>query len=391
MPRVRGFTLIELLVVIAIIATLVAILLPAVQQAREAARRSTCKNNLKQFGIALHNYHDTYNVLPPRQSGWGTGTNGSGVGAAQRGSSGLWSAHIFLMPFMEQGAAYDAIMSLRTDRMKPFDPFFVSGSHTNSAGATTQMSSPGSPLYNCPSDGTQADPVRPERTTVGSLNSYYYSAGDSYAAGWTYLTTAAAAGGPYNLTAQPTRGMFGALLCYRFADVQDGLSNTIAMGERERANAPLRAKGLVYPLTPFNNPAQCAASYNRATREFVGDCYAAVAGTGDSQPGFRGLAGNAFFAAVSTTLPPNSASCLDSTTVYSGNHHYGNVVNSISSSHKGGAQVLMGDGAVRFVSENIDAGNQAANLPAPDSSSETPYGVWGRLGTRSGGEVVGDF
>src|SRR6202050_4381457 len=89
----RGFTLIELLVVIAIIAVLIALLLPAVQSAREAARRAQCVNNLKQFGLALHNYHSTINSLPWGDGPWWT----------------EWSAHTLLLPYMEQGPIYNAI------------------------------------------------------------------------------------------------------------------------------------------------------------------------------------------------------------------------------------------------------------------------------------------
>ena len=95
-----GFTLIELLVVIAIIAILVALLLPAVQQAREAARRSSCKNNLKQLGLALHNYHDVHRVFPPAQL---RGRNSStGI---EYGNAASWGA--MLLPFIEQAPLYD--------------------------------------------------------------------------------------------------------------------------------------------------------------------------------------------------------------------------------------------------------------------------------------------
>ncbi len=101
----RGFTLIELLVVIAIIAILIALLLPAVQQAREAARRTQCKNNLKQLGLAMHNYHDTANTFPP-----GVIDPGASCDLAAAGSAGrFWGGHTFLLPMIEQAPLYNLI------------------------------------------------------------------------------------------------------------------------------------------------------------------------------------------------------------------------------------------------------------------------------------------
>src|SRR6187200_2536324 len=103
----RAFTLIELLVVIAIIAILIALLLPAVQQAREAARRTQCKNNLKQFGLALHNYHDVYNMFCPYAGGPGTPVNNA-AGQQRTRMSGV----VALMPYFEQNAITNEIAGL---------------------------------------------------------------------------------------------------------------------------------------------------------------------------------------------------------------------------------------------------------------------------------------
>jgi prepilin-type N-terminal cleavage/methylation domain-containing protein len=103
--RVRGLTLVELLVVIAIIGVLVSLLLPAVQAAREAARRMQCGSNLKQLGLALHNYHDTYGTFPYRQGG--TGQPAPGEGGPGNGNAG--GGFIVLLPFFEQGPLYDQI------------------------------------------------------------------------------------------------------------------------------------------------------------------------------------------------------------------------------------------------------------------------------------------
>jgi prepilin-type N-terminal cleavage/methylation domain-containing protein/prepilin-type processing-associated H-X9-DG protein len=188
----RGFTLIELLVVIAIIAILIALLLPAVQQAREAARRTECKNNLKQIGIALHNYHETFNCFPP---GWIAGTatgtpNGFG-----------WSIHI--LPFIEQVNLYNALNFLQS----------YSTADTN---LSTLI-----PAFRCASDTGTA--------TINGVARSNYAGVIMY----TYTTTAGTLvtnGGA--VTATHGGGSFGNLSKRNFRDYRDGTANTIMVGER---------------------------------------------------------------------------------------------------------------------------------------------------------------
>ncbi len=365
--RRHAFTLIELLVVIAIIAILIALLLPAVQQAREAARRTQCKNNLKQFGLALHNYHDVYNRFCPRQGGPGTsapignGPNGPGQ------SRTSWSGHVYLLPYMDQAPWYNEITAQRRvawDRA-----------------AGTAFARPAPASMNCPSDPGTLDPVVPARTQ--GVNSYIYCQGDSVAGSDTNPGNDAANA----LRVIPTRGMFGALICYGLRDCTDGSSNTIAMAEHARPFSSPRDVGLLVAASPLTAPIQCTALYDRTLRQYVID----AAPLNDSAPGYRAMAGNAFFASFSTAVPPNSASCFDATVTLN-SIHWNPTLRAAGSFHEGGAQVLMCDGSVRFISENIDTGNLAATLPMANASGGiSPYGVWGGLGTRAGGEVIGEF
>jgi len=181
----RGFTLIELLVVIAIIGVLIALLLPAVQQAREAARRAECRNHLKQMGLALHNYHDQHRGFPP------------GVVADNDNLQDGWhSAFAMLLPQLEQSTAYRQF-----DFERPWrDPVNVAA-----AGASIAT-------LLCPSSpGGQPDNSGPIR----SLTDYAFCKGDR---AWLCLAN------------QP-RGMFDVNSHIRTASVTDGLSNTFAAGE----------------------------------------------------------------------------------------------------------------------------------------------------------------
>jgi prepilin-type N-terminal cleavage/methylation domain-containing protein len=349
----RGFTLIELLVVIAIIAILIALLLPAVQQAREAARRTQCRNNLKQYGLALHNYHDVYNRFPARQLGSG----GSAVVPGTTTQRTAYSPNVALLPYMDMTPIFNEIMA-KTSNMRPWD-----------GGSPWQTTNP--EAFNCPSDpGT----VSPYGNTRG-LMSYAWSAGDSIAASKTQPNMVV----NEPLVPIPSRGVFGALVCYNVRDITDGTSNTVGMAERARAIKSGNGRGLVVGMTPVT-PTGCAAFYNRGTQTYL----ITASPTNDTAPGYRAYAGNSFFAAFSTCLPPNSANCYDTANNPGTSEHWQPGIFSASSWHVGGAHGLFMDGSVRFINDNIDTGNLSASTPSP-------YGTWGALGTRASGEVVGEF
>ncbi len=199
----RGFTLIELLVVIAIIAILVALLLPAVQQAREAARRSSCKNNLKQIGVALHNYHDTHNAIPPA---YAASIQATGV-LADPGPTG-WGWGVMMLPFIEQGALYDAVRP----NTEPFHEDFATAG-TPGAAQRVQLQQP-IPTYRCPS--APGPNINNHRSNYGTSN---------------YVAIYGAHSGAGTQTGAGNGCMFYNS-SINFRDLLDGTSNVIIIGER---------------------------------------------------------------------------------------------------------------------------------------------------------------
>jgi len=335
--RIRGFTLVELLVVIAIIGVMVGLLLPAVQAAREAARRMACTNNFKQFGLGLHNYHDTFKVLPPRQGGSQTGTvnNGSRL-------NGL----VGLLPFIEQAPLYDSIagpLTIGATTYPPMGPVPWTGGYTPWLAQV--------PMFICPSEA-----MHRSSDAIGK-HSYKFCSGDSL-----------------NVNTALPRGVFGYYSRVGFKDILDGTSNTIFMSER------------AFPMsgTDINNtgtgpnlslPTECNAQFDRVTLLYA---------TGNQDwSGRRWCDGGGGFAGFNTILPPNSPSCAHN------NHDAQNGFYSASSRHPGGVHILLADGATRFVSDSIDTGNQAVNANVTGGAS--PYGIWGRLGTRAAGETIGEY
>ncbi len=191
--RTRGFTLIELLVVIAIIAILIALLLPAVQQAREAARRTQCKNNLKQLGIALHNYHDTFNCFPPAHIRTQSAVPANGTLTGWRG----FSVHSMLLPYIEQAPLYSSI---------DFNTYFDGSAGNNTARRTPLQA------FRCPSDSPFKASVE-----IGN-NNYPACMGPNF--------------GQYVTPVGVRNGMFNFDVTTRMRDIVDGTTNTIAFGEQ---------------------------------------------------------------------------------------------------------------------------------------------------------------
>lgn len=328
--RKLGFTLVELLVVIAIIGILIALLLPAVQAAREAARRAQCSNKLKQIILAEHNYHDTYKTF----------TFG-GVRARMAGGArpSEWSGLIQLLPFMEQQPLYDVWQAT------PYPWAWDNGA----VQTTSQI-----PTLVCPSDSVSPWPA----LANVAQKSYFFCYGTSIQLN--YYTK--------------TNGMFmtaedwwaGRFKPFKFADIRDGTSNTIAFAERSGKPDDRRVPGnLAWGST--DDPIACRAMV-------VGTDYVPTAQLTTWSAGSLWSFGHTHWNVFVTVLPPNGPSCSTH-----GGDNMSNAPSGIftaSSSHPGGVQVAMADGSVRFQNETIDS-----------IGGRSGFGVWGALGTRDGGEA----
>lgn len=331
--RQRGFTLIELLVVIAIIAVLIALLLPAVQQAREAARRTQCRNNLKQLGLALHNYEATMTTFPPF---------GGGTCCANDTNVGMLSGVVMLLPYIDQAALWNTITAANNQGGRPWFPTFPHP--TGDLPALLCPSSPVPTRYN----------TAPHAS--GPSRSYHLSLGDSTFNGIT--------------GSLPNRGAFASTTgrVRKIRDFTDGLSNSILMGEKALFKDTNDTLGTFRGYTG-GPPAECRATTPSGTYNGFGNSWGNGRFWAEGDPYDSG-------ASLVIILPPNSPSCT--------------YFISVTSRHVGGAHVLMGDGTVKFVSENIDCGTLSAYPPTVDASV-SPYGVWGALGSIQGGEVASDF
>jgi prepilin-type N-terminal cleavage/methylation domain-containing protein/prepilin-type processing-associated H-X9-DG protein len=363
----RGFTLVELLVVIAIIGTLVGLLLPAVQAARESARRSSCGNKIKQLALALHTYHDGRRSLPYGWGGPGSSTfqgNYTQSGVSSGGFSGL----VPLLPHVEQAALYDSIMA---SGKRP-DLHATAGSPVFG----TELSD-----VRCPSDD-----ATPKLTSEPGRTNYLFSAADKLVQ--LGCQEGAVCGSSGTTPVGVSRAPFGVNSAVQFKDITDGLSKTLVLAEF----ALVDLQDVSGARRVVNNRWGVAnsASHNRHPRDclalFSGQQYSA--GTNAAAvvpPGANAYAGrNAFF---NTMLRPNGPVCTFGNSAQATDWHVATVPP--RSKHPGGVHVAFADGAVSFISETIDNGSaDAVGLQGSvGPAGQSVAGVWGALGSRNGGEA----
>jgi prepilin-type N-terminal cleavage/methylation domain-containing protein/prepilin-type processing-associated H-X9-DG protein len=345
--RSRGFTLIELLVVIAIIGVLVSLLLPAVQAAREAARRSQCINNLKQLGLGMHNYHSAVGAFPLGQTRQPNETYANDPGYNWHG----WSAQALMLPYLEQTPLYNAANF-------SFSPEIADGTaHPMNSTVTRTIVS----LFLCPSDANAGK---------RNINSYSASAGTTV-----------------GMIQEDSAGVFGVFYNTNISGITDGSSSTIAFAEclvgdgrgngRGNANPPshYRGNGVMgggpgdFDLVDANlDPNRvmtalqyCATTMQNSTTQIT------------DQRGWRWASGVKGHAQFNTITTPNDAQ-YKFTICRHGCGPWCQPENSISigsgSNHSGGACVLMADGSVKFIKDSIQRA------------------TWWALGTKAGNETL---
>ena len=333
----RAFTLIELLVVIAIIAILIALLLPAVQQAREAARRTQCRNNLKQIGLAMHNYHDVHLSFPPGQvRDWNAGPLGAIWGSEGRDAN--WGWPVFLLPMIEQTALYNQLQpgtlllhqatanpTLLHNMQQPLAAFRCASDVGPALNDYRQVPNGGGGNANCTSG------------CVPLAMSNYVASNDSYDIKRTL-----------NISWRRTNGMMDQTIIIsprKIRDVTDGTSNTMMIGER------------AYNLSGFSGSFTAGAGVVYGTN-------------GDSE---RQNQQGMVYTMGCGRFPIN---CTDTQDCSRG----------FSSPHTGGVFFLMGDGAVRFISENIDhdPSTDTVDVPVINSTYEELIAI-------NDGQVMGEF
>jgi prepilin-type N-terminal cleavage/methylation domain-containing protein len=336
----RGFTLIELLVIIAIIAVLISLLLPAVQAARAAARRIQCTNNLKQIGLALHNYHQTHGSFPI-----GSSANLQKLPNVYAGPHGL-SAHAQLLAFLELTTVYNSInfdFGVATAQV-PAGP-------VNSTAYNTRVS-----VFMCPSD---------PNVGVNFLNNYCASFGTTTTTSTTQMVSG-------------STGLFTFWKSYGIQSCQDGTSNTIAFAESlvgddtaSNFNSGSGIIGIAIPpaaeiLDASANWPAVQGALQLCTQAYNAKSLANLTNISGNY-WMRGAAADTLF---NTVVTPNSQTypwsyCTDATGA-NGEVEFSRA----ESNHPGGVQALLADGSVRFIKDSIS------------------QGTWFAMGTKASGEII---
>ena len=391
----RAFTLVELLVVIAIIGILIALLLPAVQAAREAARRMQCTNNLKQLGLSTHTFQDAHKRYP--SSGWDDfwmsyRNDGVNNGVRMHGID-VYSFFTCLLPFFEQTASFDSLHSQLSLAVKYADNDYVytpqpwradPGTVDNGAGGRVPdpLGEPNS-VFRCPSDG--------QRLGRPACN-YKVSQGDTTAAYDWYNARGLAFRrfGWQQDDNPPGKVPYNDNGTLTFASVSDGLSNTIIFSEscvgKGSSDVNIRT-GIVELGDAFRNTWDTNPGLCNEWRGANGAYKGGSPGGYHGEKGWRWGDARNYCTLFSTWSAPNGPSC-------SHNDVWAWSTNTASSYHTGGVNGAMCDGSVQFISDTINTGDQNHWIGYPNPvttdcykyGGPSTYGVWGALGSRAGGE-----
>ncbi len=358
--RQEGFTLVELLVVIAIIGILIALLLPAVQAAREAARRSQCSNQMRQLGIAMHNFADAHKELLPSQ-----GYNKAAFGTPSEYYRWTWL--VCLTPFIEQKQVWDMLAGVN------FYPWNDAADTTEKPNYQVRVRLAKLPTILCPSDPKVSKPD----DGSNSFTSYHLCAGDL----WHYQQWNESRGMSVRGDSQPVT----------LAAITDGTSNTIMAseaviftGSSGKDIVPLKGGIASSVSANLSTAMPSEAMALRGQNVIIGD------GNGE-RIGRRWWDYGGSFCTFNTTCPPNSVSYglasddggwLEAANVCASSHH------------SGGVNVVMADASVSFISDSVNTGDLTTRPMGMkddrwmDYKGKSLYGVWGALGTVSGGETV---
>ncbi|MCL2743619.1 MAG: DUF1559 domain-containing protein [Planctomycetaceae bacterium] len=380
----KAFTLVELLVVIAIIGVLIALLLPAVQAAREAARRMQCNNKLKQIVLGCHNMHDRVLHFPSayRNKELALDLNKSSAnGNSARNEIGCLAP---LLPYLEQTALYEKVYECAKDKTCPaWDPVYNAGPDNGKPSPYSEMVD----AFLCPSDpikkGTDYGTIASDPGVYNGVNNYRGCTGDAWL-GWS-------SGGSLD------RGIIwdGEWFLGTMESIKDGTSNTVFYSEV--AKGPGRGfanfnqvKGGVVLNVNTREQAVCMSYQSGKTLT------ATAANLANGRAGHRWGGWHPTFTNFRTIMPPNGPSCS------SGADNIEQIAITASSYHSGGVNVGMCDGAVRFVSDTINCRDNSVTEPVATGGTaqvaidawkkiirgKSPYGVWGALGSHNGGESV---